>query len=63
MKRKTGLLGVFALALFVMSVFLPVASNIGIGTGIQVIDHEVQQSVVASETGLEGRNSPLSMLM
>ncbi|TFH05466.1 MAG: hypothetical protein E4H14_12705, partial [Candidatus Thorarchaeota archaeon] len=62
MNRKVGMLSVFALALFLMSAFLPL-STIGVTAGVQTIDRMDQPSVVASETGLEGRNSPMSMLV
>ncbi|MCK5265570.1 MAG: hypothetical protein KAR03_08180, partial [Candidatus Thorarchaeota archaeon] len=63
MKRKSGMLSVFALALFMMSIFLPISNSIGITADIQNIDSMDQPSQVASETGLEGRNTPMSMLV
>ncbi|TFH04469.1 MAG: hypothetical protein E4H14_14660, partial [Candidatus Thorarchaeota archaeon] len=63
MNRKVGMLSVFALALFMMSVFIPITESIGISMGIQYTDSVNQPSQVASETGLEGRNSPMSMLV
>ncbi|TFG28462.1 hypothetical protein EU528_11145 [Candidatus Thorarchaeota archaeon] len=63
MKRRIGLLSAFALALFMMSVFLPISTITGNTTDIQMRNSMNQPSVVASETGLEGSNSPLSMLV
>lgn len=62
MGRK-NILGAFALALFMMSIVLPVTNNTGIPLDIQNIDSENQHSQVASEAGLEGRNTPMSMLV
>jgi len=63
MKKKLGLFSVFALALFLISAFLPISNSIGIKTEAKNLDGIHQPSQVASETGLEGRNSPLSMLV
>lgn len=63
MKRKSGLLSVFALALFMMSIFLPITDSTGIPMGIENTDSIDQPSQVASETGLDGRNTPMSMLV